>query len=167
MLVRDDDLAGLRALAGLSIDDAARIFGRSARTWRRWERDGAPPWVAPLLRLWGGDLGERWPAFRGWYVVERRLETGHRTQVLVTDHDRRFEAGPGTLLGLCYLVDALRHLEARIARLEGRHPDCAQCLLHYPPSSRSRGWIGLDDLDELGALAAEWLLERLGSRAAA
>ena len=167
MLVRDDDLAGLRALAGLSIDDAARIFGRSPRTWRRWERDGAPPWVAPLLRLWGGDLGGRWPAFQGWYVVERRLETGHRTHVLVTDHDRRFEASAGTLLGVCYLVESLRGLEARIARLEGRHPDCAECLFRYPPSSRSRGWIGLDDLEELGELAAAWLLERLRSREAA
>ena len=164
--VSDDDLEGLRRLAGLDREQAARLFGRSTRTWQRWLHEGAPPWIVPLLRLWGGDLGVRWPSLRGWYVAERRRPSGHRYQVLVSDALGDAEVTPHTLCGLHYLVDAIRHLEARIARLETRHPDCAECLHHSPPGP-APGWLDLDDLDELGERAAAWLLERLARRAAA
>src|SRR5690625_2314852 len=60
------DLALARLRAGLSVSEAAEMFGRTVRTWRRWENEATPDWVLPMLRLAGGDLG--WFDWHGWRI---------------------------------------------------------------------------------------------------
>lgn len=65
------DLSMLRLEAGLSRPQAAQIFGRSERTWRRWELSQAPTFVFPLLELLSGHLDLLgWP---GWRIVRGEL----------------------------------------------------------------------------------------------
>ena len=65
------DLSTLRLEAGLTRAEAARLFGRSERTWRRWECTKAPAYVRTILELLSGRLELLgWP---GWRIVNGEL----------------------------------------------------------------------------------------------
>jgi hypothetical protein len=69
--MRDLSLIEARLDAGLSAFEAAAWLGRSLCTWRRWEREGAPDWVLPILHLRAGHLDLLgWP---GWRLFRDRL----------------------------------------------------------------------------------------------
>ena len=66
-----EELNEARRDAGLSVGDACAWLGRSERTWRRWERHGAPRWAIEALRLRAGFLDALgWP---GWRLVQGEL----------------------------------------------------------------------------------------------
>lgn len=48
------ELKALRKKLGLSLAQAARQVEVSARTWARWEVDGAPPGAVKLFRIVNG-----------------------------------------------------------------------------------------------------------------
>ncbi len=65
------DLSNMRLEAGLTRTEAARLFGRSERTWRRWECEEAPAFVFAILELLAGRLDLLgWP---GWRLVRGEL----------------------------------------------------------------------------------------------
>lgn len=68
----DDHLPTLRLLAGYSNDaEAARAYGVTRRTWRRWRQNGAPRLVMRLLRYEAG-MVPGWPP--GWRVRREGVE---------------------------------------------------------------------------------------------
>lgn len=95
------------ALAGLSLDQAARALGVSRRTVTRWETGEITPpraaWLA--LRLLAGDLGANHPDWHGWTLRHGGLwAPGTRQGAPIR---------PGDVAALPYLL----HLTAEQARV--------------------------------------------------
>lgn len=85
----------LRRNAGLSIEKAAKLFGRTRQTIQRWDRDPAPVYALTFARFLGNDLSFHDRRWAGFYFDGDVLITPCRNVV-----------SPGDILSIPYLVQS-------------------------------------------------------------
>lgn len=100
------DIHYLRRFAGLTADQAARLFGVSLRTWRRYETEGAPASIRRCLRWESGHV----PGWEGFRILPGLIYTP-AGEAVYREH-----------------VDNFRYMLRLL--MDGQDPDLRQHLQH-------------------------------------